>query len=235
MAITLSKRHVALILICGLTIPAILGFSALFPVKPDLSEVPNPVNDHSSEDWSEKEATLTLNPNKNVYFGDLHVHTSFSFDAYLGGTISSPSDAYRYARGKPIQIFGKPIKIDRPLDFSAVTDHSELIGELYTIQNEGSPGYNSFVPRFFRGVYNDRKEYGVNTKRQRNIFNIVLKRASKGAPKHPGFFQGYTTTRSSWDIILKAAETPLSARYLYPLWPALSGHSYREKHIYIGT
>ena len=39
------------------------------------------------------------NPEKNVYFGDLHVHTSNSFDAYTFGTLA-PSDAYRYAQGK---------------------------------------------------------------------------------------------------------------------------------------
>ena len=42
------------------------------------------------------------NPEKNVYFGDLHVHTSNSFDAYTFGTLASPSDAYRYAQGEAI-------------------------------------------------------------------------------------------------------------------------------------
>ena len=42
------------------------------------------------------------NPEKNVYFGDLHVHASNSFDAYTFGTLASPSDAYRYAQGEAI-------------------------------------------------------------------------------------------------------------------------------------
>ena len=42
------------------------------------------------------------NPNRNAYFGDLHVHTSNSFDAYTFGTIASPADAYRFAQGEAI-------------------------------------------------------------------------------------------------------------------------------------
>ena len=42
------------------------------------------------------------NPDKNAYFGDLHVHTENSFDAYSFGTTASPSDAYKYAKGEAI-------------------------------------------------------------------------------------------------------------------------------------
>ena len=42
------------------------------------------------------------NPNKNAYFGDLHIHTSNSFDAYTFGSLSNPEMAYRYAQGESI-------------------------------------------------------------------------------------------------------------------------------------
>ena len=51
--------------------------------------------------------TLNANPennaNRNAYFGDLHVHTNYSFDAFAFGTVASPYDAYRFARGESIK------------------------------------------------------------------------------------------------------------------------------------
>ena len=41
--------------------------------------------------------TIGYNEDRNVYFGDLHVHTKHSLDAYLFGTTASPDDAYKYA------------------------------------------------------------------------------------------------------------------------------------------
>ena len=44
-------------------------------------------------------STAGFNPLKNAYFGDLHVHTRYSFDAFIFKTRASPDDAYRYAKG----------------------------------------------------------------------------------------------------------------------------------------
>jgi hypothetical protein len=68
-------------------------------------------------------------------FGDLHVHTSFSFDAYTSGVRAGPADAYRFARGEPLALPGPggesvSVRLRRPLDFAAVTDHAELLGEM---------------------------------------------------------------------------------------------------------
>ena len=69
------------------------------------------------------------NPERNAYFGDLHVHTEYSFDAYSFGTTATPYDAYRYARGEAIMHpSGYEIQLRTPLDFYAVTDHAMLLG-----------------------------------------------------------------------------------------------------------
>ena len=69
------------------------------------------------------------NPDKNAYFGDLHVHTSNSFDAYTFGTIANPEDAYRFAQGEAIpHPTGYQIQLNKPLDFYAVTDHAFFLG-----------------------------------------------------------------------------------------------------------
>ena len=69
-------------------------------------------------------------PQRDVFFGETHVHTSWSFDAYIfGNHITSPADAYKYALGEPIDHpLGYKIKITHPLDWMGVTDHSEYVG-----------------------------------------------------------------------------------------------------------
>lgn len=78
------------------------------------------------------------NADRNAYFGDLHVHTKLSFDAYIFNVRGTPDDAYRYAKGEPLgHPGGYEVRLPSPLDFVAVTDHSEYIGAL---QHAGTPG-----------------------------------------------------------------------------------------------
>jgi Protein of unknown function (DUF3604) len=65
-----------------------------------------------------------------VLFGDLHLHTSYSLDASASRTETLPADAYRYAMGEPITYLGKTIQRRTPLDFLAVTDHAEYLGNV---------------------------------------------------------------------------------------------------------
>src|SRR5580704_14789258 len=75
-------------------------------------------------------AGIPTNPQREAYFGDLHLHTSYSFDAYiLFGAKVDPENAYRFARGEAVNYLGDEVKrTSAPLDFLAVTDHSENIG-----------------------------------------------------------------------------------------------------------
>ena len=67
------------------------------------SESDKALNPQKSDlDISHTQLKSEPNPDKNAYFGDLHVHTSNSFDAYTFGTLASPSDAYRFAQGEAI-------------------------------------------------------------------------------------------------------------------------------------
>lgn len=69
-------------------------------------------------------------PETNLYWGDIHLHTNFSLDAYAtGNTEVTPDMAYRYARGIAIKQPGldRKIQIARPLDFLSVTDHAEFM------------------------------------------------------------------------------------------------------------
>ncbi|MDH3332068.1 MAG: DUF3604 domain-containing protein, partial [Desulfobulbaceae bacterium] len=64
-------------------------------------------------------------PNE-LLWGDSHLHTGFSFDAGTAGCILLPEDAYRFARGEEVvSSYGIPVKLSRPLDWLAVTDHTD--------------------------------------------------------------------------------------------------------------
>ena len=82
---------------------------------------------------------ITKNPNKSLYWGDTHIHTNFSSDAFLFGTImASPDDAYRFAKGE-VMVYpptGEKIQINRPLDFLVVTDHAEGLGTMLKARNK---------------------------------------------------------------------------------------------------
>ena len=67
---------------------------------------------------------------KNVYFGEQHLHTAASPDAFAVGTRGTGDDAYRYAKGEEVKLSttGKKISKKTPYDFVAITDHSEYFG-----------------------------------------------------------------------------------------------------------
>lgn len=97
-----------------------------------------------------REPCEDYSPNRVALFGDLHVHTSLSFDAAANSIGATPEDAYRYGMGEAIDFWpvvnGEPtgrFKIDRPLDFLAVTDHGEFLGERQLCRESDSPRYDS--------------------------------------------------------------------------------------------
>lgn len=78
----------------------------------------------------ERITALTEPGDRQVYFGDLHLHTSFSLDAAAAKTETTPDDAYRFARGEPVSYLGRTHQRRAPLDFLAVTDHAEFLGNV---------------------------------------------------------------------------------------------------------
>ncbi len=111
--------------------------------------VPNA--DHRVGYSEDRQPCIDYSPTRQPLFGDLHVHTSFSFDAAANTTGATPVDAHRFARGEPIPFWpigedGAPagtFQIDRPLDFLAVTDHGEFLGERALCRDPSSPRYDS--------------------------------------------------------------------------------------------
>ena len=90
---------------------------------------------------SEAVNEIAGNPLRNAYFGDLHIHTQNSFDAFVFGVRRSPDDAYRYAKGETIRHDGGlDITLDGPpLDFLGVTDHGEYLGIIPAMADPANP------------------------------------------------------------------------------------------------
>ena len=79
------------------------------------------------------------NPLRNVYFGDLHLHTTYSLDAWIFyGTRVTPDEAYRFAKGETVLYLGQPVKRRQALDFLAVTDHAENLGVMNQLDDPDS-------------------------------------------------------------------------------------------------
>jgi hypothetical protein len=99
-----------------------------------------PKSAQSTAQMSNAEQKPQPNPDRNAYFGEEHIHTSWSVDAWvIGNRLTGPDDALKYAQGQTIKHpMGYAIKIDTPMDFMGVTDHSEYVGVTKEANTPGS-------------------------------------------------------------------------------------------------
>ncbi|WP_152828860.1 DUF3604 domain-containing protein [Shewanella sp. YLB-07] len=156
-------------------------------------------NTAPKQETSDTNQSVAVNPSKDVYFGETHMHTAFSLDAYLGGTRLTHEDAYRYAQGETINLMGRELKRHRPLDFIAVTDHAEYIGEMYTNLTEGAEGHNQKLLKELRGM-TDIKD------REAWFMKYVISSNRGTHPAHPPFFTGPESVKSAWKIMQETAD-----------------------------
>jgi hypothetical protein len=118
-----------------------------------------------------REPCASRDPLRKAFFGDLHVHTGLSFDAWTYDVRTTPEDAYRFARGEtiylpPLDASGEPtlgVKLARPLDFAAVTDHVEYLGETHLCTTPGSVAYDSATCVAYRPPYNNYLPLNIGT------------------------------------------------------------------------
>ncbi|MEM1434143.1 MAG: DUF3604 domain-containing protein [Pseudomonadota bacterium] len=142
--------------------------------------------------------TAAANPDRNAYFGDLHVHTHYSFDAYLFGTRATPDDAYAYARGNGIEhAAGFEMKLPRPLDFQAVTDHGSYLGMLPAMFTAGSGAYDHPLAKGLREA--------EGPVARREAFNSMLPRIG-GLLEEEDDLLDAAVVRSAWIDIVESAE-----------------------------
>ena len=134
------------------------------------------------------------------FFGDQHLHTSFSFDAGAFGARLTPKDAYRFARGEEITASsGQPAKLSRPLDWLVVSDHSDNMG---------------FFPDLFAGKPElladpmGRRWYDMikSGKGAEAAIEIIMAFSHGQFPKDLTYNPGSSAYHSAWQEEIKAAE-----------------------------
>jgi len=134
------------------------------------------------------------------YFGDTHLHTSFSMDAGAFGARIGPRDAYRFARGEEVTASsGQQVKLSRPLDFLVVADHSDNMG---------------FFPDLFAGKPEvlanpmGRKWYDMiqSGKGAEAAMEIIVAFSQGTFPKEIMYFPGTRAYRGAWQETIAAAE-----------------------------
>ena len=115
------------------------------------------------------------NPLNNVYFGEQHLHTVNSPDAFAMGTRNTPDDAYRFAKGESIKksTSGQVIQKRTPYDWAAVTDHSEYLGMMPLLLDPNSPLQQTEIGKL---ISSGDPEDGEAA------FQIIISSASTGQP-----------------------------------------------------
>jgi hypothetical protein len=133
----------------------------------------------------------------NVYFGDTHLHTNISLDAYGDGNRNiGPDGAYRFAKGEEIEGHdGVPVRMSRPLDFLMVADHAEYLGIVPAIAN-GDESLRATEAGAQWGKLMDEGKWA-------EVFGefIIDVTSNEARIKSPEF------TQTVWNDIIKAAET----------------------------
>ena len=130
-------------------------------------------------------------------FGDMHIHTMYSHDAFMGTVRTTPDDAYRFARGEAIpHPSGESIRLSgAPLDFLAVTDHAEYLGALPALIDPDSPTYgHPLTEDLFSGE-------GGAARARLGALSRLRELAATGDP-----INGPEVRGSAWQRIIESAE-----------------------------
>jgi hypothetical protein len=167
------------------------------------------------------------NPLKNVYFGEQHMHTQNSFDAYTVGVRGTWAEAYEFALGKPSKLSTTGEKMQRktPYDFVAITDHSEYYGVFKNMADPKSPlSKNPFAKRM---ASSDPKEV------QQAAIDIISTIAASDPVKA---FIDPKLLKSNWEDFLKVADKyndpgKFTTLYAYE-WTSIPGGQNMHRNVF---
>jgi hypothetical protein len=165
------------------------------------------------------------NPLRNAYFGDLHLHTSYSFDAVASGTTTVPDDSYHYAQGGEVDYLGQPVRRRAKLDFLAVTDHAEYLGVVREAADPKGPFANTDWPGLFKQT--DPRALVA-------LFRRLSTSGFQGGGTIPEFLSE-GRTRENWDREVDAAQRNYRPGYFTTFvafeWSAMPGGAHLHRNV----
>ena len=133
---------------------------------------------------------------RRALYGETHVHSAYSFDAYIFGNRNDPDAAYRYAKGEAIKHpSGFDMKLAKPLDFQAVTDHAMYLGMLPAMFDTSTNVSNHPIASSLRAAETALERRDAFTK----IFPYI------GGLIEDDLLD-MTVVRSTWQKVIEAAE-----------------------------
>ena len=156
-----------------------------------------PAGDEATRDAGGAGAASAAPADRVALFGDMHIHTMYSHDAFMGTVRTTPDDAYRYARGEAIpHPSGESIRLSgAPLDFLAVTDHAEYLGALAALIDPSSPTYgHPLTEDLFSGE-------GREARARLGALSRLRELGRAGDP-----INGPEVRASAWQRVIEAAE-----------------------------
>jgi hypothetical protein len=145
---------------------------------------------------------------RQAFFGELHLHTTMSFDAWTFGTKVTPDEAYRFARGETVTVPSAQVQVEQgfpastpdvqarrawPLDFTAVTDHSEYLGAMHQLDDPQSAFSASDLGKHLR-------ELG------RGAFLIGERMIASHDPTAAATLRAAADASNGWDVEMRAAD-----------------------------
>jgi hypothetical protein len=137
---------------------------------------------------------------RNVYWGDTHLHTSYSPDAFLmGNQTADPDTAYNYARGLPVihPYHRARIRIGTPLDFLVVSDHGEFMGVIPNILKGNPLVANTETGKRYKQMFAEGKAI--------EVFGELIAQINGVTPVNPEL-GNEEVSRSVWSEIMAAAD-----------------------------
>ena len=168
------------------------------------NQTSNTIPDESTDEHVSESSSLDSNPQRNAYFGDTHVHTVFSMDAYLFGTRATPDEAYEFGKGGAIaHPSGSMLQMKKPMDFLAVTDHGMYLGMMRELAREDSPYADHELAQPMReatDITGAEKAMGA-------FVQYVMERRSETAdPDLKDELDDRSVAGSAWQAIIESAE-----------------------------